>query len=60
LFHILIEFAIPMNLVWLIKICPKETYCTVRVAKHLSDMFPHIQRGLKQGDVLSPMLFSFA
>jgi len=48
-----------MNLVRLIKICLRETYCTVRVARHLSDMFP-IKRGLKQGDALSPLLFNFA
>ena len=41
------------------KICLRETYCTVRVARHLSDLFP-IKRGLKQGDVLSPLLFNFA
>jgi hypothetical protein len=57
--HILIEFRILMNLVRLIKICLKEIYCTVRVAKHLSDIFP-IKHGLKQVDALSPMLFNFA
>jgi hypothetical protein len=31
----------------------------VRIGKHLSDSFP-IQNGLKQGDSLSPLLFSFA
>jgi hypothetical protein len=36
-----------------------ETYSTVCVGKDLSDTFP-IQNGLKQGDVLSPLLFSFA
>jgi hypothetical protein len=35
-----------------------ETYSKVRVSKHLSDKFP-IQNGLKQGDALSPLLFSF-
>jgi hypothetical protein len=35
------------------------TYSKVRVAKHLSDNFP-IQIGLKQGDALLPLLFSFA
>jgi hypothetical protein len=57
--HALIEFGIHMNLVRLIKICLKETYSTVQVAKHLSDMFP-IKRGLKKGDALSPILFNFA
>jgi hypothetical protein len=36
-----------------------ETYSKVRVGKLLSDKFP-IQNGLKQGDALSPLLFSFA
>ena len=36
-----------------------ETYSRVRVGKNVSDRFP-IRNGLKQGDALSPMLFSFA
>ena len=36
-----------------------ETYGRVRVGKNLSDMFL-IRNGLKQGDVLSPLLFNFA
>jgi hypothetical protein len=39
--------------------CLNETYDNVRVGKYLSDNFP-IQIGLKQGDVLSPLLFKFA
>jgi hypothetical protein len=35
-----------------------ETYSKVRVGKLLSDKFP-FQNGLKQGDALSPLLFSF-
>jgi hypothetical protein len=38
--------------------CLNETYSKVRIGKHLSDSFP-IQNGLKQGDVLSPLLFNF-
>ena len=38
--------------------CLNETYSTVRVGKRLSDMFP-IEKGLKQGDDLSPLLFNF-
>jgi hypothetical protein len=38
--------------------CLNETYSKVRIGKHLSDNFP-IQNGLKQGDVLSPLLFNF-
>ena len=36
-----------------------ETYSRVRVGKNVSDRSP-IRNGLKQGDVLSPMLFNFA
>jgi hypothetical protein len=36
-----------------------DTSCKVRIGKLLSDKFP-IQNGLKQGDALSPLLFSFA
>jgi hypothetical protein len=53
------SFGIPMKLVRLIKMCLNETYSKVRVGKHLSDKFP-IQNCLKQGDVLSPILFNFA
>jgi hypothetical protein len=34
-----------------------ETYCKVRIGKYLSDSFP-IQNGVKQGEVLSPLLFN--
>jgi hypothetical protein len=43
----------------MIKLCLNGTCSDVRVGKHLSDNFP-IQNGLKQGDVLSPLLFYFA
>jgi hypothetical protein len=59
LYNILVEFGIPKKLVRLIKMCLNETYSKVRVDKLLSDKFP-IQNGLKQGDALSPLLFSFA
>jgi hypothetical protein len=59
LYNILIEFGIPMNLVGLIKMCLNERYNKVRIGKYLSDIFP-IQNGLKQGDVLSPLLFNFS
>ena len=36
-----------------------ETYSRVRVGENVSDRFP-IRNVLKQGDVLSPMLFNFA
>jgi hypothetical protein len=39
--------------------CLNEIYSKVRIGKFLSDKFP-IQNGLKQGDVLLPLLFNFA
>jgi hypothetical protein len=39
--------------------CLNETYSKVHIGKYLSDNFP-IQNGLKQWDVLSPLLFNFA
>jgi hypothetical protein len=58
LYNILTEFGIPMKLVRLIKMCVTEIYRGVWVGKNLSDMFP-IRNGLKQGDAVSPLLFSF-
>ena len=52
MYNILIEFAFPMKLVKLIKMCLNETYIRVRVGKYLSDMLP-IKNGLKQGDFYS-------
>jgi hypothetical protein len=40
MYNILIEFAVPMKLVRLIKMCLNETYSKVRIGKHLSDSFP--------------------
>ena len=42
----------------LIKMCLNETYCRVRISKHLSSMF-HVKNGLKQGGVLLPLLLTF-
>jgi hypothetical protein len=36
-----------------------DTCNKIRVGKHLSDTFP-IQYGLKEGDALSPLIFTFA
>jgi hypothetical protein len=59
LYNILIEFGLPMKLVRLTKMCLNETYNKIRMGKHLSDNFS-IQNGLKQGEVLSLLLFNFA
>jgi hypothetical protein len=59
LYNIMLEFGVTKKLIRLIKVCLNETYSKVRVGKLLSDNFP-IQNGLKQGDALSPLLFSFA
>jgi hypothetical protein len=59
LYNILLEFGTPKKLVRLTKMCLNETYSEVHIGKLLSDKFP-IQSGLKQGDVLSPLLFNFA
>jgi len=59
MFNILIEFVIPMKLVRLIKMGVNETYISVKVGKHLSDMFP-IRNGLEQEDAFMPLFFNFA
>jgi hypothetical protein len=48
-----------MKLVRLIKMFLNETYSKVIIGKHMSDTFL-IQNGLKQGDILSPLLFNLA
>jgi hypothetical protein len=48
-----------MKIVRKIKMCLNETYSEVLKGKYLSDTFP-IQNSLKQGDALSPLVFSFA
>jgi hypothetical protein len=57
--NILTEIGIPRKLVGLIKMCLNETYSRVRIGRNLSDKFT-VQNGLKQGDVLLPLLFNFA
>jgi hypothetical protein len=59
LYNILLKFGIPKKLVRLIKMCLNETYSKVHIGKLLSDKFP-IQNGLKQGDALLSLLFSFS
>jgi hypothetical protein len=48
-----------MKLVRLIKMCLNETYGKACIDKDLFGMFP-IKNGLKQEDVLMPLLFNFA
>jgi hypothetical protein len=59
LYNILTKFGIPMNLFRLMKMCLNETYSKVSTGKNLSDAFP-IQNGLKHGDALLLLLFTFA
>jgi hypothetical protein len=59
LYNILLEFGMPKKLVRLIKMCLNETCSKVHIGKLLCDKFL-IQNGLKQGDALLPLLFSFA
>jgi hypothetical protein len=54
----LIEFGILRKLVGLLKMCLNDTYSTVGIGNLQSDKF-RIQNGLKEGDVLSPLLFNF-
>jgi hypothetical protein len=59
LYSFLIEFVALMKLVRLIKMCLNETYSDIHRGKNLSYSFP-IRNGLKQGDILSPLLFNLA
>lgn len=59
LYIILIEFGIPIKLVWLIEMFLNKTCSKVCIDKNLSDLFP-VQNGLKERDALSPLLFHFA
>jgi hypothetical protein len=46
-----------MKLVKPTKMSLNESSSRIQEGKHLSDMFP-VKNGLKQGDALSPLLFS--
>jgi hypothetical protein len=59
LYNMLVEFAVPMKVVRLIKMCLNETYSKVHMGERLSDMFP-IQSGLKQGEALLSLLLNFS
>jgi hypothetical protein len=56
---ILIEFGVSIRQPRFIEMGLNEMYNKVYVCKLLCDNFP-IQNYLKQGDVLSPLLFNFA
>jgi len=59
LYNVLIEFGMPMKLVILIKMCLSNTWHTVRLNRHLSNML-FIKNGLKTRDALLLWLFSVA
>jgi hypothetical protein len=54
LYNILTEFGVPMESLRLIKMCLNETFSKEHICNFL------IQKGLKQGAVLSPLFFNFA
>jgi len=56
LYSILIRFGILKKIVQLVRMCLSDPIS--RVGNNLSDSFK-IRNGLKQGDVLSPLLFNF-
>jgi hypothetical protein len=58
LYNIPFEFEIPRKLVVLIKMCLNDIHITVITGKYQSDKFP-IQKGLKEGYDLLPLLFNF-
>jgi hypothetical protein len=56
LYNIVIEFGISGKLVRLTEMCLNETYSTVRVGKHLSEMFP-LKNGLIERNVVFTIAF---
>jgi hypothetical protein len=59
LYHILIEFGAPMELLRLIKMCLNETYSIVRTGKHLFDTFP-VQNSFKLRRCFMAIFVNFA
>ena len=58
MYNIPMQFGIPTKLVWLIKMCLKETYSRAQAGKRLSAMFP-VKKTLKR-DVLHQLRFNIA
>ena len=59
MWQILREVGIPLKLINLIKMCLDNSQCKVRIGNRTSDPF-HTKSGLRQGCILSPVLFSIA
>jgi hypothetical protein len=59
LYRILTHFGVCEEPLKLIKIVLNEIFSKIHTDKYLSETFP-FQNDLKQGDVLSPLLFKFA
>jgi len=59
LYNIMDEVGIPKKLIGLTKMCMENTQYQARVEDTMSETFK-VKTGLKQGDVLSPMLFNLA
>jgi hypothetical protein len=57
-YNILVDFGILLKLIKLIKMCLNETYSRAWIGRRLSYRFL-LKNGLKQGDALSPLLFSW-
>ena len=57
MWKILTDFNIPKKLINLIKACYEESECAVRIGNNLTSFFK-VESGLRQGCILSPVLFN--